>query len=127
MGRRARCKARLRDTVLRIERYGLGRRLKDRGLVHIIPKTGDACCREISIQSPPPSTRVAAGEIGKYRGAGPDGADVERAVGPLEEMVAGGAAVIRRISLTRRRGNMQVGDDMHFGGGHIAIPGLLEA
>src|ERR1700674_725784 len=108
MSRRARCKARLRDTVLRIERHGLGRRLKNRGLVHVVPETGDACCHEIAVQSPPPSTRVAAGEIGKYRGAGPDLADVERAIRPLEEMVAGDAAIIGRISLTRRRGNVQV-------------------
>src|SRR6202011_1736712 len=102
MSRRTGGKPRLRDPMLRVERQRFGRRVKHRGLVHVIPETGNTGGNEIAIQRAPPSTRLSAGEIGKYRAAGPDATRVHRAVGPLEEMVACDAAVIGRVALVRR-------------------------
>ena len=77
-----------------IERHGLVGPQKERRFIHVIPETGDACRHEIAVQRAPPGTRVAAGEVRKDRGAGPNLPDVQRAIGSLEEMVAGNAAVI---------------------------------
>ena len=65
---------------------------------------------EVGVERAPP---VAAGllrEVREDRRAGPDNAGIDRAIGILDEVVAGDAFVVRFVSLIGQVGDMQIGD-----------------
>src|SRR5712672_580213 len=68
-------KPRLFDPVNGIQRHGFAGSVKDRGLVHIIPESGNAVLDKFFVETAPPVTGTGAREIRKDRWAGPHDAD----------------------------------------------------
>ena len=98
------------DAVLDVVRHGLGGDVEDGGLVHVVPEAGDAVVDEVFVERSPPFAGDLAGEVGEDRGAGPDDADVDGAVGIFDEVVAGDAGVVGGVAGVGEVGDVQVGD-----------------
>ena len=100
----------LLDAMNIVERHGLARSVKDRGLVHVIPESGDAVFNEVLVEAAPPVARLGAGEVRKDRRARPHDADELAAVGFLHEVVARLAGVVRRVALVGDVSDVQIGN-----------------
>ncbi len=106
----ARSEPGLLDAMPDIGWHGLAGRAENGRLVHVVPEAGDAVRHEVPVQSAPPVARALRGEFRKHREAGPHGPHVGRTVGKLEEMIAGGTAVVGRVPLAGCVRNVQVSD-----------------
>src|SRR5579862_7429870 len=101
---------RLVDAVNRIERHRHSRTAKDRGLVHVVPESGDTIMNKFAIESAPPLPSLRPRKIRKDGEARPHNADKLTAIGILHKMIARMAGVIRRVSLIEGVRNVEVGD-----------------
>src|SRR2546425_7632761 len=93
-----------------VERHGLVRTLEDSGLVHVVPEAGDAHADEFLVETAPPVASAGEREIRKNTRAGPDLADVDRAIRIFDECVVLYTRIIGRVTLVRIPGDVQVGD-----------------
>ncbi len=110
VGRRPRSEAGLFDAMHGVERHGLAGSVEDRGLVHVVPESGDAILNELMVEATPPLASLGASEIGKYRRTRPHNADELAAVGLLDEVISGMACVVGLIVLVGQVCDVQVGD-----------------
>src|ERR1700677_3067129 len=98
------------DPVDNIERHCPGDRVEDRRLIHVIPKAGNAFAVEIPVERAEPCARLLLSKVRKDTLAGPYITNVDRAIGILDELVAGDTGIVRRIVLAWSIGNMKISD-----------------
>ncbi len=103
-------KSGLLDAMDGSERHGLAGAVEDGGLVHVVPEAGEAVGDELLVERAPPGAGLLLGEVGKDAGAGPDDSGEDRAVGIVDEVVAGDASVVGRVALVGRFGDVKIGD-----------------
>ena len=116
MGGGARREAGLVDAVLRVVGHGLRGTTEDGGLVHVVPEAGNALVDEIWSRAMPHQSRGCfAREVGEDGFAGPHDADIDGAVGILDEVVARGAFVVGFVAGVGQIGDVQVGDEQPCG------------
>ena len=99
------------DAVLDVEGHGFAGAIEDGGLVHIVPEAGDTLGDEALVEGAPPLAGPGLGEVREDAVAGPDFADVDGAVGVLDEVVAGGAGIVRGVACAGLLGDVEVRDD----------------
>src|SRR3981081_146087 len=103
-----RLEARLLDAMHVVEWHGKARSIEHGRLVHVVPRTSDAILDELLIKIAPPLASLGASEVGKHRWARPHDADILAPVSGLHKMISRMAGVIRRVSLIRQAGDVQV-------------------
>ncbi len=96
------------DRVHDIEWHGLVGALEDCRLVHVVPEAANSHLDEVGVKRAPPLTDFSTGEVGKYGVAGPDFADINRAVWILDEVVALHTFVVGLVTWQFRQ--MQIRD-----------------
>ncbi len=111
MSRGALVEAGLVDTMLNIVRHGFGWGLEHRGLIHVVPESGNTFVDECLVEPTPPLPCLCLGEVREDGGARPNRAHEGRAVRILHKVVAGHSGVVRRIADVGLPGDVQVGDD----------------
>src|SRR6266571_4157103 len=94
----------------RVERHGLVRAQEYGRFIHVVPETGNAHVGEILVETAPPAASAGEREVWKDAWAGPDLADVDRAIRIFDENVVLHARIIGRVTLVRIPGDVQVGD-----------------
>ena len=80
------------------------------GLVHVIPKAGDAHRDEIFVEAAPPIAHAGEREIGEDAVAGPDCADENGAIGILDEDVLLDSGIVGSVAVVRIFLDVEVGD-----------------
>src|ERR1035441_9035957 len=73
VGCRARCEPRLINAMHNVFGHGLGSRIKDRRLIHVVPETIYTAMQQVAIECAPPRASLLTGEVRKHAGARPDG------------------------------------------------------
>ena len=106
----ARPKSRFVDPMLNAVRHRQVGGLKDRGLVHVVPKARDTFRHEVLVESAPPLPCLLSGEVRKDGESRPHSSYVRRAIRILNEMIPGRAGVIRSIAGVGDSSDMQIGD-----------------
>ena len=94
-----------------VERHGFGKSLESRRLVHVIPEAGDSHVDEILVEAAPPIAHARQREIRKDAVAGPDYADIHRAVWSFDEDIVFDTGIVGRIAVARILFDMQIGDE----------------
>src|SRR5271168_4474373 len=114
MSRCASCESWLIDAMHNVLRHRLRWRIKDRRFIHVVPESIHACMTKIAIKAAPPCACLLARKVWKDAGAGPYSTGINRAVGILDEVITGNAAVIRSVVTIWQVSNMQIGNRHHM-------------
>ena len=98
------------DAVKVAVRHCMPGRVEYCRLVHVIPEARKTVGHEIFVKRTPPRPGRCAGEVGKDRRARPDRSNVDFSVRGMDKVISSGAAVVRRIILSRQICHVEVGD-----------------